>query len=113
MREIGRNRQQALDFFGEFKVENDNILFDGTDLFSNSDKMRFPVKSKTKQGIFDNIVNLMFVFSMKCQQPVYYRIMSGNTKDISSFKLCLDESGISDAIIIADKGFYSETNIEK
>lgn len=113
MREIGRNRQQALDFFGEFKVENDNILFDGTDLFSNSDKMRFPAKSKTKKGTFDNIVNLMFVFSIKLQQPVYYRIMSGNTKDISSFKLCLDESGISDAIVIADKGFYSETNINK
>lgn len=113
MREIGRNRQQILNFFKEFKVENDNILFDGTDLFSNSKKMRFPIKSKTKKGTFDNIINLMFVFSMKLKQPVYYRIMSGNIKDVSSFKLCLDESGISDAIVIADKGFYSESNIEK
>jgi len=112
-REIGRSRQEVLDFFAEFKVGNDNILFDGTDLFSNSDKMRFPVKSKTKKGTYDNIVNLMFVFSMKLQQPIYYRIMSGNIKDISSFKLCLEESGISDATIIADKGFYSESNIQK
>ena len=113
MREIGRSRQQILNFFGEFKVGNDNILFDGTDLFSNSDKMRFPAKSKTKKGTFDNIINLMFIFSMKLQQPVYYRIMSGKIKDISSFKLCLDESGISDAIVIADKGFYSESNVKK
>ena len=112
-REIGRNRKRILDFSHEFKIGDDNILFDGTDLFSNSDKMRFPVKGKTKKGTFDNIINLMFVFSMKLKQPVYYSIMSGNIKDISSFKLCLDESGISDAIVIADKGFYSDSNIEK
>jgi len=110
-REIGKNRQQILDFFSEFKVGNDSILFDGTDLFSNSDKMRFPVKGKTKKGTFDNIINLMFVFSLKLKIPVYYRVMSGNIKDISSFKLCLNESGITDAIVIADKGFYSESNI--
>jgi len=113
MREIGNNRQQILDFFSEFKVDNDNILFDGTDLFSQSKKMRYPQKSKTKKGTFDNVANLMFVFSMKLNQPVYYRIMSGNIKDISSFKLCLDESGISDATVIADKGFYSESNIKQ
>ena len=113
MREIGRNRQPILNFFEEFKVGNDNILFDGTDLLSNSQKMRYPEKSKTKKGTFDNVVNLMFVYSMKLSRPVYYRILSGNIKDISSFKLCLDESGISDATVIADKGFYSETNIQK
>lgn len=113
LREIGVDRQSILNFFSEFKIKKDNILFDGTDLFSNSGKMRFPAKSKTKKGTFDNIVNLMFVFSMQLNQPVYYRIMSGNIKDISSFKLCLDESGISDATVIADKGFYSESNIEK
>jgi transposase len=113
MREIGRNRQPILDFFSEFQIGIDNILFDGTDMFSNLGKMRFPVKSKTKKGTFDNVINLMFVYSVKLKQPVYYRIMAGNIKDISSFKLCLDESGISDATVIADKGFYSISNIEK
>ncbi len=112
-REIGRSRHRILDFLHEFKVDGDNILFDGTDLFSNSGKMRFPVKGKTKKGTFENIINLMFVFSIKLKQPVYYRIMSGNIKDISSFKLCLEESGICDATIIADKGFYSDSNIQK
>ncbi|MDZ7778220.1 MAG: hypothetical protein U5L09_22670 [Bacteroidales bacterium] len=70
MREIGRNRQPILDFFSEFQIGQDNILFDGTDMFSNSDKMRFPVKSKTKKGTFDNAINLMFVFSVKLKQPV-------------------------------------------
>jgi transposase len=53
----------------------------------------------------------MFVFSVGAQLPVYYRILPGNIKDIKAFKLCLEESHISDAVIIADKGFYSESNI--
>ncbi len=113
MREIGQNRMQIVEYFKEFKVDKDNIIFDGTDIFSNSGKMRYPVKSKTKKGTFDNIVNIMFVYSMKLKTPTYYRLIDGDIKDITSFKLCLDEAQISDAIIIADKGFYSKTNIEK
>ena len=113
LREIGVNRKMILEFFKEFKIENDKILFDGTDMFSNSHKLGYPQKSKTKKGTFDNIINLMFIFSTKAQIPLYYRIVSGKTKDVSSFKLCLDEAEIDDAIVIADKGFYSESNIEK
>lgn len=113
LREIGINRKSILNFFNEFKTKNDKILFDGTDMFSNSNKMSFPQKSKTKKGTFDNIIDLMFIFSTKKQIPLYYRIMSGLTKDVSGFKLCLEEAQIDDAIVIADKGFYSESNINQ
>jgi len=113
LKELGVKRKDILSFFNEFKIKDDNILFDGTDMFSNSKKMSYPQKSKTKKGTFDNIINLMFIFSEKTQMPLYYRIMSGKTKDMSGFKLCLDEANIDDATIIADKGFYSESNIEK
>ena len=111
--EIGINRSNILNFFKEFKTANDKILFDGTDMLSNSKNMGYPQKSKTKKGTFENIINLMFIFSTKSKIPLYYRIMSGKTKDISSFKLCLDEAQINDAIVIADKGFYSESNVKK
>lgn len=113
MREIGQNRKQVLAFFDAFKIGNDNILFDGTDLLSNSEKMRYPQTGKSKKGTYESLINLMFVYSATLRQPIYYRILPGNIKDISSFKLCIDESGINDAVVIADKGFYSETNIGK
>lgn len=113
LKEIGINRKEILEFFNEFRTKPDKIIFDGTDMLSNSKNMSLPCKSKTKKGTFDNIINLMFIFSAKTKIPLYYRIMSGTTKDISAFKLCLDEAGIDDAIVIADKGFYSNGNIEK
>jgi transposase len=113
LREIGVQRQQITSFFKEFSKANDNILFDGTDLLSSSKKMDITKLGKSKKGTFDSLANIMFVFSVGLQIPVYYRIMPGNIKDIKSFKLCLDESQIKDAVIIADKGFYSEKNIEQ
>lgn len=111
LREIGAQREKIVDFFQEFSSANDNILFDGTDMLSNSKKMDLPKKSKTKKGVFDQVVNFMFIFSTNLQLPTYYKALSGNIKDIKAFKLCLKESGIKDATIIADKGFYSIGNV--
>lgn len=55
----------------------------------------------------------MFIFSIGLQLPIYYRLLPGNIKDVKAFKLCLKESGIKNAIIIADKRFFSKTNIER
>lgn len=113
LREIGVNRKSIISFFKEFNKAKDNILFDGTDLLSNSQKMDVAKLSKTKSGTFDTMANIMFIFSVGLQLPVYYRIVPGSIKDIKSFKLCLEESKIKDAVLIADKGFYSESNIKQ
>jgi transposase len=111
LRKIGVQRENIVEFFKEFSSANDNILFDGTDMLSNSKKMELPQKSKTKKGVFDQVINFMFIFSTNQQLPTYYKALSGNIKDIKAFKLCLKESGIKDATIIADKGFYSKSNV--
>jgi len=111
IKEIGSQRLQIVDYFKEFTIDNDNILFDGTDIISNSEKMDINKFSKTKKGTYDFIDNIMFVFSVTLKQPIYYRILPGNIKDIKAFKLCLIESGLNNAVVIADKGFYSTKNL--
>jgi transposase len=74
--------------------------------------MELPKFSKSKIGTFDDMVNLMCIFSVKQQAPVYYRLLPGNIKDVSAFKMSLQESGVKDATIIIDKGFASMSNIE-
>ncbi|MCQ2138532.1 MAG: transposase [Bacteroidales bacterium] len=73
--------------------------------------MSLPKFSKSKPGSYENLINLMFVYSVGAQVPVYYRIMPGDIKDVKSFSLCFKESGIKDATAIIDKGFYSKKNI--
>ncbi len=112
LKEIGSSRSSVTGFFKEFSKAGDNILFDGTDLFCNSKKMGISKLGKSKKETFEYGANIMFAFSAGLQLPVYYRLMPGNIKDIKAFKLCLAESQIDDAVVIADKGFYSEGNID-
>lgn len=111
LREIGSNRTAIVSFFNEFRTLDDCILFDGTDITSCSNQIGINKKGKSKKGTFDRLINLMFVFSLGQKLPIYYRITPGNIKDVKSFKICLQESGVLDAVIIADKGFYSSSNV--
>jgi transposase len=112
LRELGQDRNRIVQFCRSFKISEDCILFDGTDIFSRSEQMELPKFSKSKFGTYDDMINLMCIFSVKQQIPVYYRLLPGNIKDVSAFKICLEESGVKDAIIIIDKGFASMSNIE-
>lgn len=89
------------------------MLFDGTDMLSSSAKMDFPRMSKTKPGGFAEAVNVMMAFSTARMLPVYYRLLSGNVKDMTSFLTSVDEFGDKSMTIIGDKGFFSKKNVEE
>jgi hypothetical protein len=112
LKEIGQSRSKIVEFCRCFKIPDDCVLFDGTDIFSRSARMELPKFSKSKFGTYDDMINLMFIFSVNQQTPVYYRLLPGNIKDVSAFKLCLQESGVKDVTVVIDKGFASKQNIE-
>jgi transposase len=111
LKDIGRGRDKIVDFCRSFKKERDNILFDGTDMFNQSRRLSLPEFSKGKSGVYGDMINQMWIFSTRRQEPVYYRLLPGNIKDVSAFQLCLLESGIEDATVVMDKGFASKANI--
>jgi hypothetical protein len=112
LRELGQSRHKIVEFCRWFKSPDDCVLFDGTDIFSRSEQMELPKFSKSKFGTYDDMINLMFIFSVNQQAPIYYRLLPGNIKDMSAFKICLQESGVKDVTVIIDKGFASKKNIE-
>ena len=112
LRNLGHDRNLIVRWCRSFRQADDCILFDGTDIFSRSEHLELSKFSKTKLDTYDDIINLMCLFSVGQQMPMYYRLLPGNIKDVSAFKISLIESGVSDAIVIIDKGFASESNIE-
>lgn len=111
LREIGSRRDQISEYLKSFIKPNDYVLVDMTNMFSASSQMRFSKEGYNSDFIFDKQFNLMYVYSPRLVQPVYYRLFCGNIKEVRGFKLCLQESGIAEALVIADKGFYSKANI--
>lgn len=112
VRKVGIKRESIVGFCREFSRAGGNVIFDGSDMVSASKRMDLPKFSKAKPGNYDTLINLMFVYSVDAQLPVYYRILPGSIKDVKSFVLSFRESGIKDATGIIDKGFYSKKNID-
>ena len=113
MKSVGKNRQGILAFMRSYAGSGGNVIFDGTDLLSASARMDFPRMSKTKLGGFAEAVNLMLAFSTGKALPVYYRLLPGNVRDVTSFLASVDEFGDRDMTVIGDKGFYSRRNVEE
>lgn len=110
--EIGSDRAQCAAYMKSFVQAGEHILVDMTNMFNGSEKMYYTKEGYNSDMVFDTQINLMYIYSSKSSQPLFYRLLNGNTREVSGFKNCLIESGIQDAIIIADKGFYSKANIE-
>lgn len=113
LRSIGSDRERINDFFREFSRTGENILMDITAIHSKSEDMSINQRGYNAQGSFDPQANLLLLFSQSRREPVYYRVLPGNIRDVKSVQLTLKEIGATDTVFVADKGFYSESNIEQ
>jgi len=109
---IGGMHEQKLSYMKSFIVKEEYLLMDATNIFSNSTLITLARKGYQRQANFDTQFNLMYIYSAKTSMPVYYRLLPGNIREVKAFKNCLLEAGLKDAVIVADKGFYSEKNVE-
>jgi len=112
LKDFGVNRAKMVEFMQGFIGNDANILFDGTAIVSNSDKMTVNRIGYNSHGKFNPQFNLLYAFSADEMQPVYYRVISGNVRDVTALSLTLEESGMANGIIVADKGFASDNNFE-
>lgn len=108
---IGGMHEQKLQYMQAFIAKDEYLLMDATNIFSNSTLITLARKGYQRQTNFDTQFNLMYIYSAKTSMPVYYRLLPGNIREVKAFKNCLLEAGLKDAIIVADKGFYSEKNV--
>lgn len=113
LRNIGSNRLPITDYMKQFINGKDHVLIDLTHMISYSKEMLLPKTGFKKPMDYKPQVNLIYIFSSTQQSPTYYRLVPGNIKEVKAFALSLKESGIKDAVIIGDKGFFSEKNIKQ
>ncbi len=88
------------------------FLIDATSVISYSKNLSQVENGLTKDKTFEPIFNLLYFYSPHDYLPAYYRIFSGNIKDVKMVSLAIKESLYKDAIIIGDKGLYSEDNLD-
>ena len=113
---VGQNREIIVDWMTQMlsmstSGNNKFVMMDSTHVSTVSEQLGINVKAYNPSHDFDEQIRLMYLFSSELKQPVYYRLINGNITDISSMSLCVKEMNVKDVVFIADKGFYSESNV--
>lgn len=105
-------------FFKDWMALNHNkeyFALDITSVSSYSALIDYVRRGYNKDGEDLPQVNLLMLTSEKTRLPIYYRILSGSIKDVSTIHESLAEFRILGAQavhLVMDKGFYSESNID-
>jgi len=110
MHELGGMRDQMVGFMRSNVPEGTTLLFDGTNIFTNSTLSSYAKAGYNHSRKKYSQINLLYLFSSDSKAPLYYRMLPGNIVDKSSLVNAIQESGAQDCIIIGDKGFYSKAN---
>jgi uncharacterized protein YueI len=111
IRRVGANREKIMEYQKLFVREGEKVLLDMTHVFTKSQQIEAAQSGYNNSMSFEPQVNLMYLFSAQQHEPVYYRLLPGNIRDVKAFTLTMQECGLKDVTLIADKGFYSKKNI--
>lgn len=115
---MGENREALVSWMqAQLKIaggsNNKFVMMDSTHVSSLSEQLGINARGYNPNHDFDKQIRLMYLFSAELKQPVYYRLINGNITDISSMALCVKEMNVQSVVFIADKGFYSASNIKQ
>lgn len=91
------------------------FALDITSISSYSELVEYVQWGYNRDGETLPQVNLLMVTSEDSRLPIYYRILQGSIKDVSTLKESLDNLGLLGTRVfhlVMDKGFFSEANID-
>ena len=113
LRDIGRDRAVVEHFMRKDIGEGEHILLDMTHIPSKSEHIDLAQPGYNSEWNFESQFNLLYIYALQTQMPAFYRLLSGNIREVKAMSLTLKQSGVKNCTLIADKGFHSKANVEE
>ncbi len=113
LNELGQDRERIKLFLQHFIQGTKFAVIDSTHVFSLSEGIIAAVIGHNSEKEYVPQSRLLLIHSLDKHAPAYYRLVAGSITDVSSITLTVKEAGIKDAVLIGDKGFHSEKNLEE
>ena len=107
---IGTRRQPMTEFMENF-VHGDQIVIDLTHIFSLSEGVISATLGHNGEGEYLPQINIVLLLSLEKKTPSFFRLVPGSIRDVSTVVASVKEAHLKGALLIGDKGFYSESNI--
>lgn len=109
--ELGSATQNIHAFLQPTDKQSRTVLMDATDIVLQSNSITLAQKGYNSQMNFQSQFVLLYLYDAHSFKPLYYRLLPGNIREISAMKNTIKISGLEHCVYIADKGFFSETNV--
>ena len=107
---IGLARGRMVEFMKNF-IQGSQVVIDLTHIFSLSEGVISATLGHNGQGQYLPQVNLVLLHSLEKKTPSFFRLVPGSIRDVSTVVASVKEAQLSAALVIGDKGFYSELNV--
>jgi len=107
---LGARRGKMVEFMKGFVIGNEFMAMDLTHVFSLSEDVISATLGHNSDEEYVPQVNIALVFSIDKMQPSFFRMVAGSISGVSTVVMSLRESGVSRAVMVGDKGLYSERN---
>lgn len=111
--EVGHMRQSIHEFMRPINNRQRSVLMDATDIVLQSDNIALSQKGYNSSMDFQPQFVLLYLYDALSLEPLYYRLLPGNIREVSAMHNTIRISGMEECMFIADKGFFSESNIEE
>jgi transposase len=109
---IGMERGKMVDFMKNFVEGSEFLVIDLTHIFSLSENIISATTGHNSEEDYTPQINLVLLYSLDKLQPSFFRLVPGSIRDVSVIPVSLKEAGVKKAVIIGDKGFFSDKNIK-
>ncbi len=113
LQSIGQQRNLIKKFLSKYIVQDECMAVDLTHVFSLSENVISATLGRNSEKNYLPQINLFLLFSLDRMQPIFYRLVPGSIRDVSSLLLSMEESKVKDIILVGDKGFYSTDNAKE
>lgn len=109
--ELGSKQDQIHSFLKPKDQTQRTVLIDATDITLQSNHIALAQKGYNSAMDFQSQFVLLYLYDAQSLKPLYYRMLPGNIREVSAMQNTIKMSGLEECVYIADKGFFSESNI--
>lgn len=109
---VGKERGKMVDFMKNFVAGSEFLVIDLTHIFSLSENIISATNGHNSEEDYTPQINLVLLYSLDKLQPSFFRLFPGSIRDVSVIPISLKEAGVKKAVIIGDKGFFSDNNVK-
>lgn len=110
--EWGRNHGKRLKTYRSLLDDADNIAIDLSQVFSESENINWLEAGHNILKEHKKQLQLLLIYNLSQHVPAFLKLLPGSIRDVSSLENAVREAGLEDILLVFDKGFWSDDNLE-